>query len=689
MSNTKILLGQFLASRLRNPDTANDPYDPTTESALEDPRLLPNPGLVAATPSPLPPPPAVQLSSPAGLPAPLSVTLGSPADLPQPPVVVVSNPSILPSPPPVTIHSPAVLPPPPPVIEADPAVLPPPPPVQSAVPQVLPPPPPVVQSQPATLPAPPPFSPESPDVLPVPPPFSPESPDQLPPPPPVVLSAPADLPEPPPVNTAVPTVLPDPPAAVLAQPSQLPPPPDFSPAIGLPVDPNVVNPQPTIDSGYFKFFSPEDPYSPIFGGADAGSLAADPVLYARHLERLKRLPPGKLVAHSLVQVGLWAQNVYGNVWNPAMLAPPPVGQSFMPPALDLFTSADEIKQMQLGQKVFVDAALDGTPVDPNFRFSVTVGQGKVGTEPTVTTITPSGRLTRAFQNIKQKNPLGAVNSLMGIDTVEDPLFKSKLAFENGVIPMRLKGDNNYGFRTFKRGQGDQTDDDSVYVPLSFTDLRPIGDTFRTVYFRPLITGLAEDFMAEWNKGSYFGRVDPVASYQGTTRTITLSFKLVAFGPEDVKTIYQKIHWLGSMVYPEYDSNLMYKSGPVTRLRVGDVINGLGPEGGRGLAGIIESLSFDYAEALWELKKGWKVPRNVDVSLTFTVLHDTPIGRGADGQFGGLGLINDEGEYEVAKTAPGVGQGSEEGDVFIDPSGFRHFGAGDTLLYSSLNNSDKE
>lgn len=236
----------------------------------------------------------------------------------------------------------------------------------------------------------------------------------------------------------------------------------------------------------------------------------------------------------------------------------------------------------------------------------------------------------------------------------------KSAFTQGIIPVRFKGENIYGFVTTQRGESPtkKITDDEAYVPLSFTDLRPINKIYRTVYFRPFITNLSEEFSPEWSEQNFFGRADPVATYMSTGRQITLGFKLVAFGPEDVAAIYQKLNWLASMVYPEYDSQLLYKSGPVVRMRVGDVINAIGSEGGRGLPGIIKSLAFDYNDTIWELQENFKVPRNVSVSLTFRVLHDRPIGRGEEGRFGGIGTIDSSGKYQP----PGLGQGGAGSDA---------------------------
>jgi hypothetical protein len=70
------------------------------------------------------------------------------------------------------------------------------------------------------------------------------------------------------------------------------------------------------------------------------------------------------------------------------------------------------------------------------------------------------------------------------------------------------------------------------------------------------------------------------------------------------------------------------------LRIGDVLNA----NGGGLTGVINSLNLSYDEAIWELDTNAKLPRNIDVSLGFQVLHEKPIGLvkvGNSMMFGGI------------------------------------------------------
>lgn len=248
----------------------------------------------------------------------------------------------------------------------------------------------------------------------------------------------------------------------------------------------------------------------------------------------------------------------------------------------------------------------------------------------------------------------------------DTSFKNNVftrsSFPNGNIPASFEKEDDYSSYLIKSGESitSKLDDDEAYIPLSISDMRPIGGPdgqIRVVYFRPLNTSLQENLAPQWQSDSYFGRTDPVAIYKNTARTFNLSFECHAFYAEDVKAIYEKLNWLSSMVYPMYDYENIIKAGPVCRIRFGDVLKG---RNGLGLPGFISNLDFDYSDSIWELKKGSKVPRSVKVSLSFTVLHDMPIGRREDGKFGGIGKFNADNAFVDDNNS-------------IDQEAFRGFG----------------
>ena len=75
-----------------------------------------------------------------------------------------------------------------------------------------------------------------------------------------------------------------------------------------------------------------------------------------------------------------------------------------------------------------------------------------------------------------------------------------------------------------------------------------------------------------------------------------------------------------MTYPEYEGGV-YSTGPVIRMRVGNLINARGG----GLTGYITSLNFNYDQSVWEMDQEAKLPMMVNISLGFQVLHESAIG----------------------------------------------------------------
>jgi hypothetical protein len=246
------------------------------------------------------------------------------------------------------------------------------------------------------------------------------------------------------------------------------------------------------------------------------------------------------------------------------------------------------------------------------------------------------------------------------------------AFIDGIIPMRIsqREDPDGSIYTQTDNPTGFVDDDDARIPLCFTDLRKTPRGYRTIYFRPLNLSFSTAISPEWSEDSAFGRVDPVVGYKQTSRTYSVSFELHAFAPEDLKVMYQKMTWLDSMCYPSYGSDSLIKSGPVIRLRIGDAVN---TETG-GLSGIIKGLSYDFADALWELKKGFKVPRSFKVSLDFLALHEGPVGvmNGAFGVFK-LPLVESNNFVDSALAGAEQSKDAPTEEAQIVPGMFSKFG----------------
>lgn len=170
-------------------------------------------------------------------------------------------------------------------------------------------------------------------------------------------------------------------------------------------------------------------------------------------------------------------------------------------------------------------------------------------------------------------------------------------------------------------------DATNYLPFFIEDLRRPSGQKQRIYFRAFFKSLRETIAPQWAQENYFGRVDPVGVYTGTSRSIPLSFVVVAMSKQGFTTMWRKMNQLAKMFYPTFRNGVIVKS-PVCRLRIGDVIC---DEAGTGLPGYFSApLDLDYSEATWEISE-WlgfdisrelgKAPQMITVSTTFQVIHD--------------------------------------------------------------------
>ena len=78
-------------------------------------------------------------------------------------------------------------------------------------------------------------------------------------------------------------------------------------------------------------------------------------------------------------------------------------------------------------------------------------------------------------------------------------------------------------------------------------------TSQTVTFEGFVTQFSDTYTAQWNEEQVYGRMDPLATYQGTKRNITLGFDI----PNDSKVMstfnMRRIQKLIQFMYPVYDS----------------------------------------------------------------------------------------------------------------------------------------
>jgi|11_taG_2_1085331.scaffolds.fasta_scaffold63413_2 hypothetical protein len=92
-------------------------------------------------------------------------------------------------------------------------------------------------------------------------------------------------------------------------------------------------------------------------------------------------------------------------------------------------------------------------------------------------------------------------------------------------------------------------------------------------FPAFLTDFSQTFDAKWNTEEVFGRMDPIATYQGTKRTMSLGFDLPAGSIEEAKKNLKGCSELVKMVYPVYNNQDILAKPPLARIQFANLIKG--------------------------------------------------------------------------------------------------------------------
>ena len=152
---------------------------------------------------------------------------------------------------------------------------------------------------------------------------------------------------------------------------------------------------------------------------------------------------------------------------------------------------------------------------------------------------------------------------------------------------------------------------SDFIPLIITS---VTQDATTLQFKALLTSLSDSFSPTWNDYNYVGRQDTVKSFKGITRSISLGFKVVAWGNrETASTLFQRLETLAKITTVGVPNSKGYIEAPLILAVVGNILNGA--------LCACTSLKYDFnpAEYSWDVEKG--LPMLADVSMELAILTD--------------------------------------------------------------------
>ena len=199
------------------------------------------------------------------------------------------------------------------------------------------------------------------------------------------------------------------------------------------------------------------------------------------------------------------------------------------------------------------------------------------------------------------------------------------------------------------------------------------------FFQIKMTGFTDTVTPSWTEENVYGRMDPIVTYQGTTRAIELSFDIGPFPESDdrKKLALQKISRLMQFQYPTYatsGSATSISRPPLLKVSFANYIRaGSGAETSLlcYMAGMaynpVDGMSATTTPKVVDDGNPTILPQRIAVSLSLKVLHETAPGwndadhKWAGGKYWGPQAISEKltPETDLELVPEGIPQAEQE------------------------------
>lgn len=142
-----------------------------------------------------------------------------------------------------------------------------------------------------------------------------------------------------------------------------------------------------------------------------------------------------------------------------------------------------------------------------------------------------------------------------------------------------------------------------------------------VSFIAFLGSFSQNFVSNWNQEEVMGRMDPIATFKNTTRTISVEWTVPGPNWQTARDNLARCNKLITFLYPGYqeESATVMSESPIVRLKYANLIQR--PDTGP-LLGYITSLNWSpiLEMGFYESISGL-YPRAISLSVEFAVLHE--------------------------------------------------------------------
>jgi hypothetical protein len=157
-----------------------------------------------------------------------------------------------------------------------------------------------------------------------------------------------------------------------------------------------------------------------------------------------------------------------------------------------------------------------------------------------------------------------------------------------------------------------------------------------ISFPAFLKDFNDSYKSDWNAQRVLGKMDPIATFKNTTRSVTIQFEIPSESFADALTNLNNIDYIIKGLYPVYDSGLygtsVMASPPYFRIKFSNLVRNSSFDAAtntlrNGLMGYFTNFDFKpVASAGFFIDSGELYPKLIDVSLTLNVIHEHPLGK---------------------------------------------------------------
>lgn len=164
----------------------------------------------------------------------------------------------------------------------------------------------------------------------------------------------------------------------------------------------------------------------------------------------------------------------------------------------------------------------------------------------------------------------------------------------------------------------------------------------TIKFPAFITDFTDSYKSNWNTQEVYGRMDPIATFKNTSRTISLAFDMPNDSLQIAKQNLKQIDFLIRGLYPVYDEGTkgtaVIISPPMFRVRFANLVRNNGNDddsAGTLRSGLLCYINnFDFKPKIdsgfFSDEDKRLFPKLISVTLNLNIIHEHPLGNKKSG-----------------------------------------------------------